>query len=79
MKNIAIFLFALLFATPAFASNNTNQTYVLNTKTNVYHAEGCYHAKRCTKNCTKVDFKKVQEAKAKKCKACANKMNINNK
>lgn len=79
MKNIAVFLFALLFTTAVFAADNKAQTYVLNTKTNVYHAETCSHAKRCTKNCSKVDLKKVQEVKAKQCKACANQMTTNNK
>lgn len=53
MKRIVtvIFIGLILFInTPTFAN-----TVVYNTKTQKYHAPYCQWAKRCTKNCIKID------------------------
>ncbi len=68
-KIIAVFLvwiFAnLVFVAPVFA-----ETVMYNTQTQKVHKTNCPHAKKCTKNCIKMERKDAYNKGGKPCKVC---------
>lgn len=66
MKKI-ILLLALLFGLSGMANA---ETVVYNTQTGKYHKVTCQHAKKCTKNCIKIDKKDAQTRQGVPCKVC---------
>lgn len=68
MKRIVTVIFTgliLFISTPTFAN-----TVIYNTKTQKYHAPYCQWAKRCTKNCIKIEKQKAIRNGGMPCKVC---------
>lgn len=68
MKEFITFIFLsilILANTPVLAD-----TVVYNTQTHKYHTPSCQWAKKCTKNCIKIDRQKAIRNGGKPCKVC---------
>mgnify|MGYP004654930417 CR=1 FL=1 len=65
LTTLLIFSVVGLINAPAMA-----ETVVFNTNTYKYHKPTCKWAKKCTKNCIKIEKKKAQQRGGVPCKVC---------
>ena len=65
MKKFIIFL-AMCFLIPSVNA----ETVVYNTSSGKYHKPTCQFAKKCTKNCIKIDKKQAKAKGGVPCKSC---------
>ncbi|MCL1889805.1 MAG: hypothetical protein FWF99_04800 [Desulfovibrionaceae bacterium] len=76
MKKICLALL-FLFALP---SNAFAYDVMFNTKSRIYHTPSCGWARKCTKNCIKIDHTQAQQRGGVPCKVCGGvKMSGNSK
>jgi len=74
-KSCLVLLFLFAFYNNAFAHD-----VIFNTKTLTYHTLSCEWARRCTKNCIKIDHTLAQSRRGVPCKVCGGlEMSSNNK
>jgi len=70
MKNKIIILVFFLFVSNVFAMDVSAKTVIYNVKTHKYHSVSCRWAKKCTKNCIKIEKSRAKVRGGIPCKVC---------
>ena len=70
MKKFLLVFLSVLFINTAMCLVVSAEQVMYNTKTQNVHKTACVHAKKCTKNCIKIERKDAYDKGGKPCKVC---------